>query len=271
MAVIVKKAVRKKTVKRAKRKKSSTTKPTKKKVVKRKVVATKTSTSRYANLRIHQVKCVKTTKEIDKDEIVLCGIETSGEVVMKRNKKSLKGKAREGKRISVGKFKKRTVKNYKNPKVVARLNLGSRKADWPRNYIASILMIEKDEGQIGKIVNSVVKAIDKQVTKAVVKIASGAATAAAGSALSAIGAGAAAGSVVPLVGTAVGAAAAAAVAAGFSVIKKARADDVFPPKRLKLKLNKHPSRKGQVSGSKKKVTFRGFGGVYTVLYSWSIS
>lgn len=227
-------------------------------------VTNRGATFKYVTLRIHKIECVKTTKELDRDEIVLAAVKAEGKIVEQQRKQKLAGKAEKGKIVNAGKFKKGGTRNYRSPEVIARFKAGGSRREWPRYYVAALLMIEKDEGAIGTIVNSAVKSVEKEVTAAL-------STAASGAVLMAAGAGAAAGSVVPLVGTAIGAAAATATTLAFGAIKRARADDVFNPKHVQLRLPKFPGRAGMIDGSKKTVIYKGFKGRYKVTYSWAVS
>jgi len=228
--------------------------------------AARTPTFTKVQLRVHEVTCVKTTKEIDRDEIVLAAIQAEGEVVEKAQKKELRAKARKGDVLDVGKFKKGESQKYSKPKVVAEFELGAKELDFPRNFFGMLLMIEKDEGDIGAVVNAAVKAVEKDVTAAITKAATTTVTGLAGG----LAAGGAAGSVVPIVGTAIGAAAGAAATAAMNAIKKSRKDDVFPPEVVDLALRSYPKEAGEVAGSKGVANFKAFNGHYKVVYSWSV-
>jgi hypothetical protein len=128
------------------------------------------------------------------------------------------------------------------------------------------VMIEQDEGAIGKIVNEVVKSVEKEVAEVVSKAVSTLATAALYGA-----AGTAVGSAVPFIGSAVGAAAGASIGLIAGEIKKARKDDVLDPKNVELELERFASKGGEIEGSKRKAVFRDFKGHYVVTHSWSLS
>src|SRR5207237_362717 len=132
-----------------------------------------------------------------------------------------------GNTLGPEKFKNGDVKHYSTPQEIAQIPLGPPGEEWPRTFMATLLMIEKDEGDIGTVVNKVIDAIGKEVEMAVKKAASLAAAALAGATI---------GSSFPLVGTAVGAAVGVGVNAAFNAIKKSRADDVFPPKKVDWEL-----------------------------------
>ncbi len=217
------------------------------------------------NLRINEIRCVTTTKEISQDNIVAAAVKAQSALESKGGKMKLAARAEAGDSHDLGKFKKGERKKYPKTRVVARFSPGMAKQEWPRYYVAALLLIEQDEGAIGAVVNSAVKSVEKQVAGAIRTAASAAAT----TTLSAVAAGAAAGSAIPIVGTALGAAAGVAVKLAFSEIKKARADDVFDPEHVELRLEKFPAEPGEIEGTRKTATFRGFKGVYKVTYSWA--
>lgn len=217
------------------------------------------------NLRINEIRCIKTTKEIDRDEIVVAAVKAEGKLESTGGKLKLAARAEAGETHHLGKFKKGDHKKYPKTRVVARFSAGKPRQEWPRYYTAALLLIEEDEGAIGTVVNSAVRSVEKEVKGAITAAASAAAV----TTLSAVAAGAAAGSAIPIVGTALGAAAGAAVQLAFSEIKKARADDVFDPKHVQLRLDQFPTEPGEIDGSRKTKTFKGFKGTYKVTYSWA--
>jgi hypothetical protein len=221
------------------------------------------------HLRIHEIECIKTTKEIDQDEITLAAIKVEGELQNSGGKKKLAAKAAKGEVLDTGKFKKGDTRKYNPPRTVLSFAAGDKNDGWPRYYYATLLMIEEDERALGTILNEAVKSVEKGVAEAVAQAASTAATAV----LSGLAAGAAAGSAVPipLIGTAVGAAAGTAVGLVASQIKKARKDDVFDPKNIHLRLDRFPSDGGEIEGSNGRLAFQDFQGHYVVTYSWTIS
>ena len=224
---------------------------------------------KYVTLQIHKVRCMKTTREIDKDEIFIVAIKTVGKVEQNRGKKIVRGRSLKGKKINAGKFKKGTVARFSKPKTIARFGYGGSKKEWPRSYFATLLLIEKDEGKLGLIVSKAIKRLDKKTVTAISSTVGDAAQAAA--AAGAAGVGGAIGSVIPLVGTAVGAAVGTAIGLGIKEIGRARADDVFPPRKTSQKLARPARKTGLIPNSRKEIIFKGFGGRYKVTYSWCIS
>jgi hypothetical protein len=225
-------------------------------------------TPRFSSVRlvIHRIVAHAGTREIDKDEIVLTAIETVGEVIAAGAKPTVRAKSRRGQTIDAGKFKKGDQRHYDVPRAIASFPLGPRGGDWPRTAQATLLLIEKDEGQIGNVVAAVVDAIDDDLGRAIAGMAAGLATTVATAAL----AGSAAGSAVPLVGTVIGAAAAAANAAAFGAIRQARKDDLFPLKPVRHELAAYPQRAGTIEGSRHSARFQAKGGDYEVTYSWEV-
>jgi hypothetical protein len=221
-------------------------------------------------LRVHAIECVKTTKEVDRDEIYLAAIKVEGELQnLSGGKRKLAAKAEKGVLLDAGKFKKGDTRRFNPPRLLATFPAGAKLDDCPRYFYATLLMIEKDEGALGDIVNQAVKSVEKGVVQAVTKAAANAAT----TMLSGLAAGAAVGSAipVPLVGQAVGAAAGMAVSSVAAEIKKSRKDDVFTPESIHLELGGFPKEAGQITGSRDKATFKDFKGHYVVTYSWAIA
>lgn len=219
------------------------------------------------HLRVHAIECVKTTKEIDRDEIFLAAIKVEGDLQDAGGKRKLAAKAEQGVLLDAGQFKKGDTRRFNPPRNLASFSAGSRDDDWPRYYYATLLMIEKDEGNLGAVINQAVKSVDKAVSEEVAKAAAKAAT----SYLSYMASGAAVGTAIPLVGQAVGAAAGLAVKSVATEIKKSRKDDVFRPEEVHLELERAPRVAGQITDSRGKATFKDFNGHYIVTYSWSIS
>ena len=217
-------------------------------------------------LRIHSIDCVKTTREIDRDEIALAAIKVEHAVEGVGNARQLAAKAESGGLISAGKFKDGEVRRFEPARVAARFTAGSPDAGWPRTYEAILLMIELDEGTAGTIVASAVRSVEKQAKAQITKLAG----AAAGVVVGAIGAGAAAGSVVPLIGTAIGTAVGAAAGLAMAEIKRAHKDDVFEPVEVRFSLPSFPPSAGELAASRRSTRLQGFKGTYVVHSSWAI-
>lgn len=222
-------------------------------------------TFKNLQLRIHKVVCEKTSRELGKDEMTVAGIEAVAEVQGSGSRKSLKGKARKGKTVAVGKFRKGDEKVFQTPKDIANIPLGPHGGEWPRDFQAWVVMVESDEGALGKAVSAAVDAIDEKV---VAYVSSAAATLATG-----LAAGAAIGSAVPLplLGSAIGAVAGAATAAIANALKNAKKDDVFPVRTAKHTVQRYPSKAGELRGSRETLTFNGHGGCYKVVVSWAVT
>jgi len=228
------------------------------------IAGTHASPFHAVELRIHSIHCVKSTKEVDRDEITLAAIQVQGAVEQLGNKRELTAKAESGSPLNAGKFKVGDARNYGEPRIVARFSPGDRNDSWPRHYSAILLMIERDEGAIGEVVSAAVRSVDKEAKAAVAKAVAGTVT-------TAIAAGAAAGSALPLVGTAIGTAAGALAGLAMAEIRKAHHDDVFEPEPIHFSLPSFPTSAGEIAGSRKTVGFRGFKGVYQVSYSWAMA
>lgn len=219
----------------------------------------------FVDLLVHSIKCVKSTKEVDRDEIALAAIKIEGAIEESGNKRKLAAKAESGELLRAGKFKGDEDRHYNPARRAARFAFGATDQGWPRRYQALFILIEKDEGALGTIVAEAVRSVEKQAKDTIAKAATAAATAA----FTGVAAGAAAGSVVPLVGTAIGAAAGAAAGAAMAEIKKARHDDVFEPHGVNLELASASPDASKLG--RREVVFRGFKGVYKVTYSWDLA
>lgn len=219
-------------------------------------------------LELRSVECVDTTKEIDKDEMVLVGI-ASNAIRRANGKAGTKTDVRA--KIALGKFKKGTKRTFDDPKTIASFVYGGAQADWPRTYPAALLLVELDENKIGTLAAKVADAIDEELAEKLGEAAATAAATLAAGAAGAIGAGAAAGSVIPVIGTAVGAAVAGGVVASVSAIKKAKLDDAFPPKAVPLELRHAPAAAGEVPDTRQKHVLSAHGGTYEVVTVWSVA
>jgi hypothetical protein len=214
-------------------------------------------------LRVHKVTCEKTTRELfKKDDMSMAGIVAYGEVAGSATRKQIKAQARKAKTVELGKFGKNDEHRYDTPKIVAEHPLGPKGGDWPREFPAWLLLVEKDEDALGKVVSTAVEAVDDEVVAFVTTAAS---TVAAG-----LAAGSALGSVWPGVGTAIGAGVGALTAAALDALKKGRRDDVFRLQAVVLKVGTYPTEAGELSSSKKTLTFRDHGAIYKVVISWAV-
>jgi hypothetical protein len=219
------------------------------------------------NLRVHEISCINTTKEIlNKDRIVIGAVKVEGALGGTKDERKLAARAERGEHFSAGKFGKGDTQSYPKTHVLASYEPGGRIGSDPRFYFGALILIEEDNDQIETVINSAVNAVEKQVVDAVSKAAVSASTAA----LAGVASGAAMGSFVPIIGTAIGAAAAAAIGLALGEIKAARADDVFPMKMVELKLTGAPDQPGEIEGSRETVTFKGFKGHYKATISWAV-
>jgi hypothetical protein len=228
-----------------------------------------TEQPRYSsvNLRVHEIRCITTTKEIlNKDRIVMAAVKVEGALGGTKDQRKLVARAEKGEQFSAGKFGKGDVQQYPKTHVLASYEPGGRIGPDPRFYLGALILIEEDNDQIEEVINSAVNAVEKQVIDAVSKVA----VTATAAALSGVASGAAIGSFVPIIGTAIGAAAGAAVGIALGEMKDARADDVFPLKMVELQLDRVPDEPGEIEGSRKTVTFEGFKGQYKAIISWAV-
>lgn len=221
-------------------------------------------------LRIWEINCIKTTKELDKDEIILSAVQTEGRLSGEKGKFRVQGRARAGKTLAAQKFRKGDRAAFKPPELIAQFPLGEEGDKWPRSFFAVLVMIEKDEGAIGVCLNRVISVVDKELVKTITEKAAEEASTAIASTLATVGVGAAIGGlVVPLVGPLIGSAAGKAVSAALDEIKKAKADDVFPRQDIGHQMHKYPTKAGEII--RKTANFKAFKGHYRVVYSWVVA
>jgi hypothetical protein len=218
------------------------------------------------NLRVNEIRCITSTREVDKDELSLIAIKVEGAVGGTKERRQLAARAGRGELVSAGKFRTGDKETYPKTRVLASYDAGGRIGPDPRFYLGAVVVVEQDGKDVDKLIDSAVDAVDEQVMTAVTA-AAGTASAAA---LAGVASGAAVGSVVPIVGTAIGAAAGAAVGLALGQIKAAHADDVFPPKMVELQLDRFPAEPGEIDGSRETLTFKGFKGHYEVIVSWAV-
>ncbi len=218
-------------------------------------------------LRVHEIRCITATKElINKDDIVLAAVKVEGAVGGTNQQRRLVARAQRGEQLKAGKFAKGDTQTYPKTRVLATYDAGGPIGRDPRFFLGALVLIELDEAKIAEVLDRTVDAVEEQVVTAI----STTAATAAGAALAGVATGAAVGSVVPLVGSAIGAAAGTALGLAIGELKAARADDVFPLKKVELELSEFPEEEGEIPGSRETVTFKGFKGHYEVTISWAV-
>ena len=75
-------------------------------------------------LRIHEIECFKTTKEIDRDEMKLAAIKVEGKLETSGGKRKLAAKAERGDILDAGQFKKGETRKYQQPRTVLSFAAG---------------------------------------------------------------------------------------------------------------------------------------------------
>lgn len=217
------------------------------------------------NLRVHEIRCITTTGELGADNIVLAAVKVEGAVGGTPDRRKLVARAQRGEQLDAGKFTKGDRQTYPKTRVLATYDAGGPIGADPRYFLGALVFVEADRGRVGEVIAAAVESVEKQVVAAVSTVA----VTAAGAALSGMAAGATIGSVVPLFGTAIGTAAGAAIGLAIGEVTRARADEVFPLERVELELSRFPSEPGEIPGSRRNVTFKGFKGHYVVETSWA--
>ena len=218
------------------------------------------------NLRVHEIRCLATTGEVGADEVLVAAVTVEGALGGTTARRQLVARARRGEQLSAGRFTKGDRRTYPATRVLASYDAGGPIGTDPRFFLGAVLLIEQDEGHADAVISRAVESVERQVAAAVSTVAA----TASGAALAGIASGAALGSVVPLVGTAIGAAAGAAVGLAVGEIAGARADEVFPIERVELELSRFPDEPGEIPGSRRTLTFKGFSGQYVVEISWAV-
>ena len=90
---------------------------------------TRVTAFQTVSLKLHSIECVRSTKEIDADEIAIVGLATS---VVQTNGRA-GSKTRPGKELSLGKFKKGEVRRFDQAKTIGTFGFGGGDpAAWPR-------------------------------------------------------------------------------------------------------------------------------------------
>ncbi|HKX46684.1 MAG TPA: hypothetical protein VJP77_08265, partial [Planctomycetota bacterium] len=132
---------------------------------------TRTSPFDQVHLELHEVVCRKTTKEVDRDEIVLTALSVVGEVREQRGRKELAARARKGEWLDAGKFGKGDSRSFPKGRRVASFPYGGAKVPFPRHYFATLLLVEKDEGHLGEVLNAAAGALEERAVAATQQLA----------------------------------------------------------------------------------------------------
>lgn len=231
-----------------------------------KVVATRTVTAgpQYKNvvLRLNRVHCESTTGEWGQDEITVGALKLHGQVTNRGGKSVLGAKASRGETIHVGKFKKGETRNLAQPKELARFPYGSADLEWPRKFIASIALVEKDGGQVGKLLEQLANRYEDQLKDYAQELVAGAGAMIGGALGTAIP--------VPVVGTVLGSLAGTALDKGIEALRKAKNDDLIEVDRVGLALERAPGAKGVLNGERDVVAFTGRRSKYVLTFTWEV-
>jgi hypothetical protein len=196
--------------------------------------------------RLRSVKCLDETTSVNigSDEIAIAGVAI--------NPDATTGKIPQ---LKVGTFDKGKVRTFNPPRPFATFNLKNG-AGFPKAFAVTLLLAEKDQGGLAKVVDR----LPKQITDAVKTKAASALSAAVGGAV---------GSVAGPVGTVLGALAGTAAVKVFDGVKGALSDDVFPPQTVDQTI-KDAARALPASAAREIVTFKGHGGKYEVVGDWHL-
>lgn len=203
--------------------------------------------SKRLGLRIHKVRCVDETNPewLGDDEIALGGttVDETGDA---------KKVAEFGVRND---FDDGEQKVYAPPREFVWFNL-SEGDKWPKSYFVTLVLAEKDMGGLADFLNKLLDKVKGEVVSAL--------SAALGAAIGASG-----GPVGAIIGAVVG----WVVGQVFEWLKAWWSDDVFSPRTVSLSLSSANATfaGGAKDSPESTLTYKGFGGTYTVTYDWILS
>ena len=211
--------------------------------------------NRGLEFRLHSVKCNDDTRELGRDEINALGVATDDQGnVTKINEFEVRDD-----------FKTGVVKTYSTPKVLKSFNLDGD--DYPKEFMVMMDLIEKDSNGTSDFINDLYEAVRDEVDVIIAAIGA-AAGAAIGTAI-----GGAAGTVAGPIGTVIGTIIGLVLGALIGWIVDAFRDDIFEPIPATLLLPSADAtfEGGSLTSPTYSMVFEGFGGEYTLKYSWKIT
>jgi hypothetical protein len=200
-------------------------------------------------LQIHEVKCLDETggrwrEKIGGDEVTLSGltIDAAGRAVRQQT-------------FRIGKFEKdRSVKRYSPAHSFATFDL-RQGPDFPRQYQTMLVLAERDEGGgLVDYVNAIVEGINT------------------GSKPATSDKGGVAHSLLTDPPLSMDAVAAKAVKLAVAKVGQWAKDDIFRPRATKVSMTTAQYRfaKGAVTSRPDTASFKGYGGLYRIVYSWRL-
>lgn len=201
-------------------------------------------------LQIHEVKCLDETggkwrEKIGGDEVTLSGltIDAAGRAVRQQT-------------LRIGKFERdRSVKRYSPAHTFATFDL-RQGPDFPRQYQTMFILAERDQGGgLVEYVNAIVEGINT------------------GSKPATSDEGSLAKSFVTDPPLSMDAVAAKAVKLAVAKVGRWAKDDIFRPRAAKVSMKTAAFRfpKGAIASRPDTASFKGYGGVYRIVYSWRLA
>jgi len=201
-------------------------------------------------LQIHEVKCLDETggkwrEKIGGDEVTLSGltIDAAGRAVRQQT-------------LRIGKFERdRSVKRYSPARAFATFDL-RQGPDFPRHYQAMLILAERDQGGgLVEYVNAIVSNINT------------------GSALPSQDKVDVPNQLLASPPTTREEAAAKAVKLAVAKVGQWAKDDIFRPRSAKVSMKTGEFRfaKGAVTSRPDTASFKGYGGLYRIVYSWRLA
>jgi len=195
--------------------------------------------------RLHKVTCVDEMdgflgSEAGSDDIALTGLTIDAEA-----------KTGQIPGFKVGVFDDGKVKPFNPPRRLALFDL-KRGAAFPKGYAVTLMLVEKDHGNMAKAVEKLEGKVKGQITTAL-----------------AAAVGASVGTAGGPIGMAIGAAAGVAVNKAFGEIKGLFGDEVFDPKTVDQVIGSL-DQKFPGDAVKKELVIKGHGATYKLLCDWHL-
>ncbi|GAD85269.1 hypothetical protein FEK33_12530 [Nocardia asteroides NBRC 15531] len=207
-------------------------------------------------LRVHRVICVDETDgflgtEAGEDEIYLGGTSVDGAGASLRIDP-----------FKVGDFDDGDIKRYSPPRLFAAFPV--IEGGFPKSFFATLVLSEADNGGLSKFIDDLLDKIRSKIATEIAKATGGAIGGAVGGALG--------GAIGGIAGAIIGAAVGYALGKAVDALRDAWEDDFFAPVTVSVALNSHDDRwpGGQTDSPQGRITWRGHGGKYELVYDWRL-
>jgi hypothetical protein len=156
--------------------------------------------------------------------------------------------------FKVGVFDDGKVKHFSPPRRLALFDLRSGNG-FPKSYVVTVVLAEKDHGGLSKLVNGLQGKVEGKLKAGLASTVGGAVGAAGGPG-----------------GAAIGAVAGAVVDKAFGELAGLVGDEVFPPKTVSVKLSSadHRFQGGATDSPEATLDFKAHGGTYRIICDWRL-